>query len=105
MNFIDKEKSYDDGFTDGGRYVLAILVNQHDYQIPYHLDIWKDFFESKPGIMPISAIIDRERKRILDELERIEQKSNATRTPLYQETLIQLIRDRITNGQDGKPTR
>ena len=42
--------------------------------------------------------IDKERKRILDEIEKIEQQSNATRTPLYQETLIQLIRDRINNG-------
>jgi hypothetical protein len=98
MNFIDKERTYDEGFTDGGRYVLGFLVNEHHYEIPHNIGIWEDFFESKPGILPISAIIDKERKRILTEIEKIEQQSNATRTPLYQETLISLIRDRIDIG-------
>ena len=95
---MDEDSKYEQGFTDGGRYVLGFLVNEHDYDIPYYLDIWKDFFESKPGVWAIAAVIDKERKRILDEIEKIEQQSNATRTPLYQETLIQRIRDRINNG-------
>ena len=95
---MDKDSKYEEGFTDGGRYVLGFLVNEHEYDIPYDIGIWEDFFEAKPGIWPISAIIDKERKRILDEIEKIEQQSNATRTPLYQETLIQLIKDRINNG-------
>jgi hypothetical protein len=98
MSFIDKERTYEEGFVDGGRYVLGFLVNEHQYEIPYSIGIWEDFFESKPAVYPTLAIIDKERKRILDEIEKIEQQSNATRTPLYQETLIQLIRDRINNG-------
>jgi hypothetical protein len=98
MNFTDKNKDYDQGFTDGGRYVLGFLVNEHQYEIPASLEIWEDFFEVMPGGIPLSTVIEKERKRILKEIEKIEKQSESTRTPLYQETLIRLIKDRINNG-------
>jgi hypothetical protein len=93
------EDSYEQGFTDGGRYVLNMLVNEHQYDIPGHLEIWQDFFDAKPPpMLPIARPIKKERLRILGELDMIEKQSHDTRTPLYQETLIQLMRDRINNG-------
>lgn len=93
------EDSYEQGFIDGGRYVLNVLTNEHEYDIPGYLEIWQDFFDAKPPILlPTLRPIEKERLRILKEIEAIEKQSHSTRTPLYQETLIQLIRDRINNG-------
>jgi hypothetical protein len=94
----DTTNEYERGFTDGGRYVLSFLVNEHNYEIPSHIEIWEDFYEIKEARVPLSLVIEKERLRILKNLDMIEQQSNATRTPLYQETLISLIRDRINNG-------
>lgn len=40
-----------------------------------------------------------ERKRILDAIQKIEDQSHATRTPLFQDTLFNLVRKAI-NEQD-----
>jgi hypothetical protein len=75
------------------------LVNEEEVEIPTYSQIWKDFFiEEVPASWRSDAIVAKERLRILGEIDMIEKQSNDTRTPIYQETLIRLIRDRINNG-------
>jgi hypothetical protein len=93
METFDSTEIYDNGFTDGGRYVLNFLVNEEEIKIPTHLSIWKDFFETIPGTRMVVSVIKDERERILKEINFIEEQSHATRTPLYQETLFTKIRE------------
>ncbi len=43
----------------------------------------------------IAQIQRDERKRILEEVERLEQQSHQTRTPLYQETIFSRLKDML----------
>jgi hypothetical protein len=44
--------------------------------------------------------VEAERARILEGIQKIEDQSHATRTPLYQETLLKSIRELISNPKD-----
>lgn len=46
-----------------------------------------------------------ERQRVLDGIDEIEAKSHATRTPLFQETLLELIRNMIEDKHPPKRFR
>jgi hypothetical protein len=99
MTISNENDCYEEGFSDGAKYVLGSLVNEEEVEIPPYSQIWKDFFsEEVPASWRTAAIIEKERLRILGEIDMIEKQSNDTRTPIYQETLIRLIRDRINNG-------
>jgi hypothetical protein len=41
--------------------------------------------------------IKKERARILEGIQKLEDQSHATRTPLYQETLLKAIREVVNN--------
>jgi hypothetical protein len=40
----------------------------------------------------------QERKRILLDIDKLEQRSHATKTPIYQDTMFKLIREIILQG-------
>jgi hypothetical protein len=99
MAISDENNCYEEGFSDGAKYALGSLVNEEQVDIPTYSPIWKEFFnEEAPANWRIVSIIEKERLRILKELDMIEKQSNDTRTPIYQDTLIRLMRDRINNG-------
>jgi hypothetical protein len=43
--------------------------------------------------------VKAERLRILEGIQKIEDQSHATRTPLYQETLLEAIREVVNNSR------
>jgi hypothetical protein len=45
------------------------------------------------GEVLANQIIKQERHRILQSLQKLEDQSNSTRTPLYQDTLLKKIRE------------
>lgn len=45
-----------------------------------------------------NLVLMLERNRILTEINKLEAQSHATRTPLYQETLLTKIREIVSNG-------
>jgi hypothetical protein len=99
MAISDENNCYEKGFSDGAKYALGSLVNEEQIDIPTYSPIWKEFFEEEtPVNWTILFIIEKERLRILNELDMIEKQSSDTRTPIYQDTLIRLMRDRINNG-------
>lgn len=52
----------------------------------------------------VEQAVQRERERILDEINKLEQLSEKTRTPLYQDTIFERLR-RVLGGRQQHPPR
>jgi hypothetical protein len=50
------------------------------------------------GEQLVNYIIQNERDRILQGIQELEDQSHATRTPLYQETLLAKVREVVANS-------
>lgn len=82
-----------DDYIRGGGYIVPILdAMDEDMFDEGYLD--DDFDDYNLGVQ--AGTLD-ERERILRGIQRLEDQSHATRTPLYQETLFNKVRE-IING-------
>jgi hypothetical protein len=91
-------KSFIDGGDDylrGGGYLLPVLDAMDEDMFDGYLD--DDFDDYNLGVQ--AGTMD-ERERVLQGIQKLEDQSNATRTPIYQETMFAKIRE-IINGQVG----